>query len=235
MSGVGRPVDRWPGGHEGPRPRFEPAARLSGHHREQHVDGGLVLRPCAHLLRTIFVRCSVRLRCRDLYSGTEAAHLEHARDQRDEGNVFADDFVETQAVLGCFSLLRRFGSKHPKRPLCHAVTVLSLRTVVLPGGIVDALVVVRHRRHGVHQLGLGNPDEVPCQLLHATDAGLSRVAFLMFRGVQEKDHRRRSRKYTSPSHIPATHIECLCSQCCGLKPRQRSKASLGPMASMNSS
>ena len=52
----------WPGNHARPRPRLEPAARLSGHRREQHVDGGLVLGIRGHLLRTNFVRCSVRLR-----------------------------------------------------------------------------------------------------------------------------------------------------------------------------
>ena len=41
-----------PTGREGPRPRYEPAARLCGKHREQHIDGGPVLRQCAHLLRT---------------------------------------------------------------------------------------------------------------------------------------------------------------------------------------
>ena len=138
----------WPGNHARPRPRFEPAARLSGHRREQHVDGGLVLGIRGHLLRTKFVRCIVAQRRQGVRSGTEAAHLEQARDQQDERNLFVDGFAESLAVLGCPSLLRRLAAKPPKSPACHAVTVLSLRTVPFAGDVVALVAVERHRRHG---------------------------------------------------------------------------------------
>ena len=77
-----------------------------------------------------------------------AAHLEQARDQREDRHAFADGFAETQAVLGCPSLLRRLGAKSPKSPACHAVTVLSLRTVPFAGDVVALVAVERHRRHG---------------------------------------------------------------------------------------
>ena len=112
------------------------------------MDGGLVLGIRGHLLRTHFVRCIVARRRQGVRSGTEAAHLEQARDQREDRHVFADGFAETQAVLGCPSLLRRLGAKSPKSPACHAITVLSLRTVPFAGDVVALVAVERHRRHG---------------------------------------------------------------------------------------
>ena len=112
------------------------------------MDGGLVLGIRGHLLRTKFVRCIVAQRRQGVRSGTEAAHLEQARDQQDERNLFVDGFAESLAVLGCPSLLRRLAAKPPKSPACHAVTVLSLRTVPFAGDVVALVAVERHRRHG---------------------------------------------------------------------------------------